>query len=194
MLPQTCLSLIFGVKMSIETHLPFWTPVLTPCSVGDEPFLNDCSSIVEKYFYWGSQAASQLNDREVQLIQMPAQHANAFAEVVCAVLTALSYLTVIVPIIMAIAKCILRCGKEYVIINQSAPEEREAISRDAATRLQQAQEDVETDRQQNGRQFTLTTPQGDRLFETGLQQPSNENAGNSRTAPQSASCAAAKNM
>jgi hypothetical protein len=109
--------------MAIETHLPFWTPVLSPSIPGEaEAVSNDCSWVVEKYFYWGAQAASPngMNDREVHLISMPSQHSSLAAEVFCTILTVLSYLTIIVPIIMAIAKCILRCGNDYVVTDPQA--------------------------------------------------------------------------
>lgn len=109
--------------MPVETCLPFWTPVLTSTTAEEtEDFSGGCSWIIEKYFYWGSQAAScnALNDREVQLIPMPHQHSSLAAEVFFSVFTVLSYLTIIVPIIMAIAKCVLRCGKDYVITNPHA--------------------------------------------------------------------------
>jgi len=120
--------------MSTSTYLSFWTPVQHYTSI--VPNATDlipaeewyCDDNIEMYFSWGCQVAASIQGREVQLISAP-QHRSSCGEI----LLVLSYLTLIIPAIMLIAKCILRCGIDYtirarrVIAIQDQPSEGEIL-------------------------------------------------------------------
>jgi len=101
--------------MTIE-KLPFCTPIFSFTSSTSRTLDTSCSLrlFVETYFYWGDKAAVPINEREVQLFDLPT-HQSSFGALCAYLLTGLSYLTGIIPLIVFIAKAILRCGTDYTI-------------------------------------------------------------------------------
>jgi hypothetical protein len=107
--------------MTIE-KLPFCTPIFSFTNSTSRTLDTSCSLrlFVETYFCWSDKGAVPVNDREVQLFDLPAYQSSLGA--FCAyLLTGLSYLTVIIPLIVLIAKAILRCGTDYTILPTIQP-------------------------------------------------------------------------
>jgi hypothetical protein len=107
-----------------STSLSFWTPIqhysIFPES--DSPPVKlaayYCQDMIEAYFsylpYEDKVAVpTSVGNREVVLIDPPSR--NIICEIFLKIIIGLSYLTVIIPAIMLIAKCILRCGVTYQI-------------------------------------------------------------------------------
>jgi len=103
------------------TSLSFWTPIqhysIFPESNNPPVKLAAfyCQDMIEAYFSCGGQVATPTaaGNREVVLIDPPSR--NIICEIFLKIIVGLSYLTVIIPAIMLIAKCILRCGVSYQI-------------------------------------------------------------------------------
>lgn len=106
-------------------ELSFWTPIqhyeIYPnANVIANHALGFClEDCIESYFFCGAEVAIPVSDHEVKLYELPNQH--PLTAIFIKVIIGLSYLTIIIPVIIVISKCILRRGVHYTIIQNEHP-------------------------------------------------------------------------